>query len=728
MNKFILAGMMLSTSLALFSFSQLYTVPVCADEAGVPFDEEHFPDKNFRKQLKSFDTNNDGFFSDSELADVSILKLSECGILNMDGVEYFTSLKELYLNENFFIEKLDLSNNAELEILSARVNKIKTIRFAPESKLKKIDLSYNFYLQELDCSSCHELKELLCERNELTTLDVSKAKDLITLECGGNKLTKLDLSNNSALEVLKCQGNYIQKLDLTANSELKELNCAGNKNKNLLLSENNNLTILDYSDNDLRLFDTSIIPNISELTLDGNELISINLSNMPHLEMLSISANKFTSIDLSKAPNLKIFVGSYNQFSSIDFSKNTPLELVDVCHNNFASIDVSMLKKLECLYCADNKLTNVDVSMLSELEGLEVSGNELTSLDLRSNRKLEQLMATQNNLKKLYLDNHPKLDTLLIYMNQIDVVDVSKCPALLSRLERFGVEDCVTYYEGRYDDGGSIPPIYIEIDTPCLLKGFRLPNANPIEGTVGDFIDRLYTVAMNRKPDSEGKKYWVDAVTSGQKTGADCAQFFLIDAPEFLNRNLNNKDFLQTLYKTFFDREGDADGMAFYLKKLEEGTSRQDIIHFFIDSKEWCDICASYGVKSGAVTAKATIATRNSMYFTIRLFDCAFGRFPDKQGFEYWSLALTNHEQTGASAATFFFESEEFLSFEVIDDEYIYLLYNAFMAREPEDGAIDYWKEKLHAGMTRHDVLVFFIQCQEFDEICRSYAIEKGSF
>ena len=65
----------------------------------------------------------------------------------IEGVEYFTSLKKLDLNQNYLIEKLDLSNNAELEILSANINRIKTIRFAPECKLQKIDVSYNFDLK-----------------------------------------------------------------------------------------------------------------------------------------------------------------------------------------------------------------------------------------------------------------------------------------------------------------------------------------------------------------------------------------------------------------------------------------------------------------------------------------------------------------------------------------------------------------------------------------------------
>ena len=47
------------------------------------------------------------------------------------------------------------------------------------------------------------LNSLICEGNQLTTLDVSNNAALIHLRCGLNQLTTLDVSQNLALKFLK---------------------------------------------------------------------------------------------------------------------------------------------------------------------------------------------------------------------------------------------------------------------------------------------------------------------------------------------------------------------------------------------------------------------------------------------------------------------------------------------------------------------------------------------
>ncbi|MBP5491906.1 MAG: DUF4214 domain-containing protein, partial [Clostridiales bacterium] len=65
-----------------------------------------------------------------------------------------------------------------------------------------------------------------------------------------------------------------------------------------------------------------------------------------------------------------------------------------------------------------------------------------------------------------------------------------------------------------------------------------------------DFVERLYTVALGRASEAEGKAFWVDQVVNKGFTGADCARFFLLDAPEFLGRGLSDDEFVEILYLT----------------------------------------------------------------------------------------------------------------------------------------------------------------------------------
>ena len=247
------------------------------------------------------------------------------------------------------------------------------------------------------------------------------------------------------------------------------------------------------------------------------------------------------------------------------------------------------------------------------------------------------------------------------------------------------------------------------------------------EPSFTDFVERLYVVALDRASETDGKKFWVGKVENGEFTGADCARFFLLDAPEFLNRGLNDSQFLDILYRTFFDRESDTAGKNYWLKRLDSGTSRRVVVNDFIESTEWCNVCATYGVKSGAVSHKAEFASQNAINFATRLYTCCLGRAPEEKGLNYWSLALTNLEQTGCSAAREFFTSAEFKGFKTSDQEYVKRLYTTFMDREPASSEVSYWTGEIAKGtQTRASVLAFFGQSEEFTAICKKYGIDRG--
>ena len=183
------------------------------------------------------------------------------------------------------------------------------------------------------------------------------------------------------------------------------------------------------------------------------------------------------------------------------------------------------------------------------------------------------------------------------------------------------------------------------------------------------------------------------------------------------------------MYATFFDRASEPAGKEYWVGQLKNGTmTRDQVIMGFIDSKEWCNVCAKYGVKSGAPNAKAEIASKNAINFATRLYTCCLGREPEQGGLNYWSLALTNLEQTGCSAAKEFFTSAEFVNLKLQDDAYIKRLYTTFMDRQPEDSEVAYWAGEIKKGtQTRDSVLAFFGQSEEFTNICKKYGIDRGT-
>ena len=192
------------------------------------------------------------------------------------------------------------------------------------------------------------LTKLLCQKNQLTSLDLSKNTALEELDCGDNQLTSLDVSANTALKQLYCMNNPLTALDVSKNTSLTDLNCINTQRASLDVSANTALTSL----------------------LCGE-----------------------------------------NQLTSLDVSKNTALTSLLCAKNQLASLDVSKNTALEELSCWGNQLTSLDVSANTALKDLDCGQNQLTSLDLSANPKLSfSHCSTNNNTYRLTLDASRTLD------------------------------------------------------------------------------------------------------------------------------------------------------------------------------------------------------------------------------------------------------------------------------------------------------------------------------
>ena len=112
---------------------------------------------------------------------------------------------------------------------------------------------------------------------------------------------------------------------------------------------------------------------------------------------------------------------------------------------------------------------------------------------------------------------------------------------------------------------------------------------------IRNFVGRMYRCTMEREPDAGGLNYWVQALENGTTTGYSMADFF-INSEEFLNKGLNNSDYLDIMYNAFFGRTPDAGGKAYWMNRLEQGDTRQNIFMGFAYSDEYRDICAEYGI------------------------------------------------------------------------------------------------------------------------------------
>ena len=103
------------------------------------------------------------------------------------------------------------------------------------------------------------------------------------------------------------------------------------------------------------------------------------------------------------------------------------------------------------------------------------------------------------------------------------------------------------------------------------------------------FVENNYKGVLSRHSETEGAEFWSKQIIGkGMTVDAfkECSICFF-HSKEFLEKNYNNEQFVDTLYHTFLRREPDADGKAFWLAKMEIGMTRDEVIDGFVNSKEF---------------------------------------------------------------------------------------------------------------------------------------------
>jgi len=113
--------------------------------------------------------------------------------------------------------------------------------------------------------------------------------------------------------------------------------------------------------------------------------------------------------------------------------------------------------------------------------------------------------------------------------------------------------------------------------------------------------------------------------------------------------------------------------------------------------------------------------------FVTRFYQLFFDREPDAGGLGYWTNALLSGQKTGAEVSAYFVNGPEFKTLNVDDSTYLTMMYRAFFNREPDSSGMAYWQGYLDSGMSRYWVLNNFVISTEFNNICVSYGITRGT-
>ncbi|MCR5803831.1 MAG: DUF4214 domain-containing protein [Clostridia bacterium] len=749
---------------------------VCADTGDIPNKEEYFPDAEFRSYLKRYDVNKDDVFSKDERDNVKKISLSSSKVTDIQGIEYFENIKELNISNTNIEGIVDLTSNSDLDKVNCKGSSISGIQFSDYLPLSELDISdtKNYTIFETTNIS-GSIDNLICERSKLqritdtngviVSVDADECKDLkrirmtsagsISLkDCTSLESLIIDTVIKSDLDINSCTGLKVLKIgedednvyvtdrysvkmsDLTTLTEVVFGDCIDpipdirkNKEINTLRIFNNpsveRLDLLEMSKletveftgcgklcmirwpkdsavKDIHLsglalteFDATIFPHLQELNFAMTRDIDLDMTNNKELSSLTLS-NYSGKLDLSECKILNFLLLSACTLEDINLKELTNLKFVDIYWCSLEELDLAGCSQVTILSVGANEPDNIKVNLSDCIYMTEV----LDMIDLKTGRFTDGVEYKYFDYFDYIVYSEPYLRSLKVPINAELITDTPSTPSTPSPTPEVSSKPSTTP------------------DTPS-------PSSSQPGMSFSDFVERLYVVALGRQSEPEGKAFWCEHVGNGDLNGAQCANEFLL-SKEFKDRNLSDEDFLKVLYKTFFDRDAtaDPDGFNFWMNSLKT-QGRDTVVDCFINSTEWCNVCASYGVKSGATRAKATIASANATAFATRLYTECLGRDAEEEGLKFWSLGLTNQELSGTQAAKEFFYSAEFVNANYSNEEYINRMYKTFMGREPEAEGKAYWLDLLNKGTTRDEVFNFFSTCPEFTEICKSYAITR---
>lgn len=353
----------------------------------VMINSTNFPDAIFRNYLLSLYP--DGYLTQYDIANLTSLNVSNKGISNMKGIEYFTALKELRCWANSFTS-LNLNSNTELTYLDCAPNssltslnvsncsKLQTV-YCYSTALTGLTITGKSNLTRLDCHNCTSLKYIYCYNDNLTTLNVTGCTALERLDCYYNyNLAEITgLGDCTAITYLDCEDCAITDVSaVNSMNNLEKFYCRNNQISTLTLNNKPNLSYVRISGN----------PNLTTLRCSGNsQLSSVYLYNCPALESAWINMNNLSSLDLSGCTslnNLSIWqnhISGNNMTNLVNSLPTVPgsipgeIAVLDNVDEGNVITDAQVLtakrKNWVCLRWTGSTWARIDVPMPGDVDG-----------------------------------------------------------------------------------------------------------------------------------------------------------------------------------------------------------------------------------------------------------------------------------------------------------------------------------------------------------------------
>ena len=250
------------------------------------------------------------------------------------------------------------------------------------------------------------------------TVTITANKNLNTLVCEGNQLTSLDVSAAPRLRSLYCQDNELATLDVSNLSLLTDLNCSNNKLTKMVLldTQQPELENINLANNEIKTNTTSTSSTTFYLKLNG-------------LQHVNIAGNKFKVMNLTANRNLDVLICNNNDFdATLNLAMNDSISAV-VAHNNaFMTFSLPSMRGATVLRKAilsNNNLSTLNFEKSLQLNTIMCNNNALTSVVLPPATKLDVYACENNSLSFNSLPTKKNMPTHITYAPQNPNIDIT---------------------------------------------------------------------------------------------------------------------------------------------------------------------------------------------------------------------------------------------------------------------------------------------------------------
>lgn len=155
----------------------------------------------------------------------------------------------------------------------------------------------------------------------------------------------------------------------------------------------------------------------------------------------------------------------------------------------------------------------------------------------------------------------------------------------LNILQRAGEPEGVDYWLRRREVGLSRPDLLILFsDSPENI--LRTGTREPLDSKQSQIL-RIYQAVFGRLPDADGMEFWTTEYRNG-RTYENIASFFAI-SPEFrtaFGESPTDEEIVEALYRNVLRREGETEGVQYWLTRRRDGLSIVELLTLFANSPE----------------------------------------------------------------------------------------------------------------------------------------------